>query len=292
MSADESALARLLRLETGEVEALRAWLGEARFGAAIGQWGFTRRGAQVPPEGAWHSWLVMAGRGFGKTRTGAEWVEAMRQRSHMRIALVGATHHDVRAVMIEGPSGLLSATPFDEVKRYEPSKRRLVWMNGASAEWFSAEEPDSLRGPQFHYAWGDEIARWPDGPAVWANLQMALRMGNRPRAVLTTTPRPVPLVRALLEGVASGRVAVTRGRTADNAAHLPAAFIEAVTETYGGTRLGRQELDGELIEEVAGALWTREGLERCRILPLSPQGRGARVAPCRDRRRSARLGGW
>jgi phage terminase large subunit-like protein len=179
--------------------------------------------------------------------------------------------------MLEGESGILAVTPPEEIRSYEPSKRQLVWMNGSRIDWFSAEEPDALRGPQFHFAWGDEVARWIDGPKVWMNLRLALRRGSRPRAVLTTTPRPVPLIRALL---ADPKVMVTRGRTVDNAAHLPPNFIAAVTEAYGGTRLGRQELDGELIEDVEGALWTRDGIEACRVAPSPRSPFGESPSPC------------
>ena len=276
MAVDESASARLAACDPETVAGWRKALGEARFAAAINHWHFTRRAAQIEPAGRWDSWLVMAGRGFGKTRTGAQWVEGIRKHSgRVRIALIAPTHHDARSVMLEGESGLLAVTPPEEIRSYSPSRRQLIWMNGSRAEWFSAEEPDALRGPQFHFAWGDEVARWVDGPTVWMNLRLALRRGSRPRAVLTTTPRPVPLIRALL---GDPGVTVTRGRTADNAAHLPVAFIEAVTGAYGGTRLGRQELDGELIEDVAGALWTREMIEGCRVAgcggpsPRSPFG--------------------
>ncbi len=279
-AADDSASMRLGSCDAALVAGWRKALGEARFSAAIGHWHFTRRSAQVEPAGHWDTWLVMAGRGFGKTRTGAQWVESVGKRwPRARIALIAPTHHDARSVMLEGESGILAVTPSEEIRSYSPSKRQLIWMNGARVDWFSAEEPEALRGPQFHFAWGDEVARWVDGPKVWMNLRLALRRGSRPRAVLTTTPRPVPLIRALL---GDPNVTVTRGRTTDNAAHLPAAFIEAVTGAYGGTRLGRQELDGELIEEVAGALWTREMLERCRVAvgpsPRSPFGESP--SPC------------
>ena len=275
---DDSGSGRLGRCDAALVAGWRKAMGEARFAAAIGHWHFTRRSAQVEPTGDWDTWLVMAGRGFGKTRTGAQWVESVRSSSvRARIALIAPTHHDARSVMLEGESGILAVTPPEEIRSYSPSKRQLVWMNGARAEWFSAEEPEALRGPQFHYAWGDEVARWVDGPKAWMNLRLALRRGSRPRAVLTTTPRPVPLIRELLADTA---VTVTRGRTADNAAHLPAAFIDAVTTAYGGTRLGRQELDGELIEDVVGALWTREMIEGCRLAPSPRSPFGESPSPC------------
>lgn len=256
----------------------------ARFGfspAELKRWGgafsTSARAERRAPKGDWSAWLIMAGRGFGKTRAGAEWVrrEALWLRGRT-IALIGATHHDVRSVMVEGPSGLLNIGPPELRPIYEPSHRRLRWeRTKTTALLFSAEEPDSLRGPEFHLAWGDEIARWPHGLATWANLKMALRRGRRPRAVLTTTPKPVELVRRLLADAATGHgVVVTRGRTTDNAAYLAPGFVDAMLAEYGGTRLGRQELDGELIEDIEGALWTREMIEDCRVRDPSPRSSG------------------
>jgi len=177
--------------------------------------------------------------------------------------LVGPTLSDVREVMIEGPSGLRSiGSKYEDPPRYEVSRKRLVWENGAEAHAFSAEDADSLRGPQFDVAWCDEVAAWPKGQAVWDMLQMALRLGENPRAMVTTTPRPVPLVKALATN--AGTV-VTRARTAENAANLAPGFVEVIERAYGGTRLGRQELDGELIEDLVGALWTRSLIERARV---------------------------
>tara|TARA_R110000782_G_scaffold1725_23_gene7033 strand:+ start:26926 stop:28254 length:1329 start_codon:yes stop_codon:yes gene_type:complete len=231
----------------------------------VGSWYWRARAAQVVPPGDWHTWLVMAGRGFGKTRTGAEWVQRAARNGTARIAIVGTTLHEARAVMVEGESGLLRVRA-DRRPEFEPSLRRLSWPTGAKGFLYSADDPDALRGAQHSHAWGDEIAKWPRGLDVWMNLRMGLRLGSAPRAVLTTTPRPVPLVRRLLEEATAGQaIVVTRGRTAENAANLPAAFLAAVTDAYGGTRLGRQELDGELIEEVEGALWSRALIERCRV---------------------------
>ncbi len=229
-------------------------------------WPVWQRPGQAPPPGDWRLWLVMAGRGFGKTRMGAEWVRALVEeaRAPIRIALVAATFAEARGVMVEGESGLLASSPPGMRPVWEPSLRRLSWPGGTRAFVHSAAEPEALRGVQHHFAWADEIAKWPQGVAAWDNLSLGLRLGAGPRAMATTTPRPVPLLRALL---ARDDVAVTRGRTADNAAHLAPGFVAQVTERYGGTRLGRQELDGELIEEAAGALWTRALLERCRGTP-------------------------
>lgn len=231
-------------------------------------WRLWARDEQLARSHGWDTWLVMAGRGFGKTRTGAEWVHRRAwTHHHARIAIVGPTHHDVRSVMIEGPSGLLNTGDPDRRPTYEPSRKRLEWGNGAVGLIFSADEPETLRGPQFAAAWGDEVGRWPNGVVLWDNLRLGLRESPLPQVVLTTTPRPTELLKRLLaaERNGDGRVVVTRGRTADNIDNLPRAFIEAVNEMYAGTTLGRQELDGELIEEVEGALWTRALIEGARV---------------------------
>ena len=255
-------------------EALRPWDMPERKKLLRG-WYSKARTSQVVPDGDWHTWLVMAGRGFGKTRTGAEWVQRAAMKGAARIAIVGATLHEARAVMVEGESGLLRAGRQSLRPSFEPSLRRLSWPTGAKGFLYSADDPDAMRGAQHSHAWGDEIAKWPQGLDVWMNLRMGLRLGKEPRAVLTTTPRPVPLVRRLLEEALAGHaIIVTRGRTVENTANLPPAFLEAVTEAYGGTRLGRQELDGELIEEVEGALWSRALIEQCRVRPVNPAGQG------------------
>jgi phage terminase large subunit-like protein len=245
--ARERALARMARGK-------REWLDV--------DWSFWARKNQLAPEGDWRSWLILAGRGFGKTRAGAEWVRSLAEADgSLRIALVAATIAEGRSVMIEGESGLLGIAPSELRPAYEPSLRRLTWPQGAQAFLYSAAEPEALRGPQHHFAWADEIAKWPNGEEAWDNLWLGLRLGEAPRAVATTTPRPVPLLRRLLREQA---VTVTSGATGHNRAHLPAAYIEAMDQAYGGTRLGRQELNGELIEDVEGALWSRELIERCR----------------------------
>ncbi len=231
-------------------------------------WPVWARAAQLAPAQPWRVWLILAGRGFGKTRAGAEWVRARAEADgRLRIALVGATMAEARSVMIEGESGLLAIAPDALRPIWEPSLRRLRWPGGAQAFLYSAAEPEALRGPQHHIAWADEIAKWTLGQATWDNLMMGMRLGDHPRTVATTTPRPVPLVRALmgLDGTLPNGVVITRGRTTDNGAHLPESYVSAMQGTYGGTRLGRQELDGEMIEDVAGALWTRALIERCRV---------------------------
>ena len=231
-------------------------------------WG--RASKQLPPEESdWRNWLILGGRGAGKTRAGAEWVKAQALGDWTsggphaeRIALIGPTLEQARAVMIEGKSGLLAIHMEAERPHYEPSKRLLTWPNGAIAQVFSADEPESLRGPQFDAAWCDELAKWRLADAAWDMLAFALRLGECPRAVITTTPRPVPLLKKLL---ADPSTAVTRTATFDNAAHLAKSFLADVTERYGGTRLGRQELQGELIEDDPDALFRRGLIEAARV---------------------------
>ncbi len=237
------------------------------------EWLIWARPDQKPPERLWSIWLVLGGRGAGKTRTGAEWVKGMAlgqepyaPAATERIALVGETQGQVRDVMIEGVSGLLSIHTRWERPSWSPSRRRLEWPNGAIAQAFSAEDPEGLRGPQFGAAWSDELAKWPNLQEAWDMLQFGLRLGDRPRQIVTTTPRPVPLIKRLL---ADSEVAVSRAATSANRFHLAADFIRSVTQSYGGTRLGRQELDGELVEESADALWTRAMIEDCRE-PAAP----------------------
>lgn len=224
--------------------------------------------------GAWTVWIVLGGRGAGKTRTGAEWTRAAAfgqpgfvEPAAGRIALVGETHAAVRDVMVEGPSGLLSlAAARIDRPSWSPTLRRLAWPNGAVAHSFSSEDPDGLRGPQFAAAWADELAKWRYPEDTWDMLQFGLRLGVRPREIVTTTPRPMPLLRRLL---AAERTAITRMRTDENAEHLAPTFLKTVVGRYAGTRLGRQELEGEMIAERSGALWTRDVLEAARI-PAGP----------------------
>jgi phage terminase large subunit-like protein len=244
-------------------------------------WRFWARPSQLSPRGRqWSTWLILAGRGFGKTRAGAEYVRGWAQKDgSARIALVGATWADVRDVMVEGPSGLIAIAPPAKRPRFESSKRRLVWPNGAMAFLYSAEEPDQLRGPEHHLAWCDELAKWEKPEAAWTNLRLGLRLGERPRTVVTTTPRPLPLLKELM---ADPKVAVTRGATRENATNLPPAFLEAVEAAFAGTRLGRQELEGELVEEVEGALWTPAMIERARQAGRAGPGPLARVVVAVD----------
>lgn len=229
-------------------------------------WKHVRRPEQAAPPGDWSTWLVMAGRGFGKTRTGAEWVrEQVMQHGAIRIALIGPTAADARDVMVEGESGLLACCErYGIHAKYKSSKRRVEFPNGALAFLYSAEEPDRLRGPQHHRGWGDEIAAW-DYPETWDQLQFGLRLGAHPQSLATTTPKPVHIVRSLLKAAESGDVIVTRGSTYDNAANLSPAFLATIRAKYEGTRLGRQEIAGELLSDVEGALWSYALIDQHRI---------------------------
>ncbi len=227
-------------------------------------WLIMAREDQLPPPGRdWKTWLLLGGRGAGKTRTGAEWVRGLAEGLFAKnIALIGETYGDVREVMIEGPSGLRSIAPDDSRPHFEATRQRLVWPNGAVAQMFSAEAPDGLRGFQFDAAWADEICKWRYAETVWSNLQLALRLGNNPKQVVTTTPKPTAFIKRLLTRPSTLSV---RSRTADNLANLAPDFFDEVSNLYGGTRLGRQELEGEIIEDLEGALWDWRLIEAARI---------------------------
>jgi phage terminase large subunit-like protein len=232
-------------------------------------WPFRAHPGQLPPRSDWSVWLIMAGRGFGKTRAGAEWVRAVAEHDpSAQIALVAATLGEARSVMVEGDSGVLACCPPDRSPVFEPSLRRLTWPAGAQATLYSALEPESLRGPQHSHAWCDEVAKWSNAGgkalAAWDNLLLGMRLGALPRVLATTTPRAVPLVKRLIE---DPEVVSSSGCTEDNRANLPARFLRDVRRTFGKTLLARQELDGELIEDLPGALWTRALIEECREPP-------------------------
>jgi len=225
-------------------------------------WHVWRLPGQAAPPGDWRVWMIRAGRGFGKTRAGAEWVSMIaRTTPGARIALVGAAIDEVRRVMVEGESGLLAVAHAVERPRYRTTTNELRFDSGAIAQVYSAETPDKLRGPQHHAAWCDELAKWRLGDQTWDNLMLGMRLGQRPQVLVTTTPRPTALMRRIM---AEPGFVETRGRTRDNP-HLAESFVAAMETLYGGTRLGRQELDGELIEDVEGALWTRTMLDRARV---------------------------
>ncbi len=224
---------------------------------------------QLPPEGDWHCWMVMGGRGAGKTRTGSEWVRAQVEGCKpfdtgvaRRLALIGETVDQVRDVMVFGESGILACSPPDRRPDWQPTKKRLIWPNGATAQIFSVHEPEALRGPQFDCAWVDELAKFKKAQDTWDMLQFALRLGEQPQVCVTTTPRSTPLIKALLDRDSS---VVTHAPTEANAANLAQSFLEEVRVRYAGTRLGRQELDGVMVDEADGALWTGKILEACRV---------------------------
>ena len=232
-------------------------------------WEFWARPNQLEPEGDWHTWLILAGRGFGKTRTGAEtirkWVcgsTPLGRGQCSRIALVAETGADARDVMVLGESGLLAVHPADFRPTYHPSKRLVEWPNGAKAWLYNATEPDQLRGPQHDGAWCDELAKWDYAQETWDQLQFGLRLGDFPKAIVTTTPRPIPLIRKMVK---DDVVRVTSGSTMDNADNMAASFMREIQDKYAGTRLGRQELNGEILEDIPGALWTRESIDDHRI---------------------------
>lgn len=244
--------------------------------ALFWDWRFWARPEQIAPTALpngepWSIWLVLAGRGFGKTRLGAEWVRdnicgrtPMSGGKWRRIALVAETAADARDVMAEGPSGILAVHPPEFRPKYEPSKRRIVWPNGAVATLFSAEDPEQLRGPEHEAAWCDEVAKWRYAQETWDMLQFGMRLGDNPQQLVTTTPRPIPLVREIM---ADRGTVTTRGATYDNMANLAPKFIERMRNKYEGTRLGRQELRAEILDDVPGALWTRDMLDAARLRP-------------------------
>jgi len=231
-------------------------------------WRFNARDDQLAPDGPWRIWLFLGGRGAGKTRAGAEWIaEGVSERTMQRIGLIGATFNDARAVMIEGVSGLKAASPSAE---FAPSLRRIDWPNGAIATVLSADEPDGIRGHQFDTVWADEFAKWENPQAALDMALMSLRLGSHPRLAITTTPRNIAALKDLL---AESDVVVTKARTADNSANLAPGFLETMQRRYAGSRLGRQELDAELVEDNDAALWRRAWIDGARV----------RVAPALER---------
>jgi phage terminase large subunit-like protein len=235
--------------------------------AASRDWRILARPEQQPPSGDWRTWLLIGGRGSGKTRAGAEWVHGLARRtSGLRIALVAETFADAREVMIDGQSGIMRIAG-RERPVFEISRRRLVWPNGSSAYLFSSEDPESLRGPQFHAAWCDELAKWKHAEATFDMLQFGLRLGDDPRQLVTTTPRPLPLLKRLMTDRGT---ALTRIATLSNVGNLAPGFIAALEARYGGTRLGRQELDGELIEDREDAFWRRDAIPVASLGEIGP----------------------
>src|SRR5215469_8933251 len=234
--------------------------------------GWWARPNQLPPPGEWTTWLLLAGRGFGKTRTGAECVRSWVKRGHRRIALVSPTQGDIRKVMIEGPSGILNISPPWDMPAYEPSKgHKLTWPNGAVAYGYSSEEPERLRGPQHDAAWCDELAAWTYLQETWDMLMFGLREGT-PKMVVTTTPKPLSILTGTgRDGAKLGLLndptcVITRGSSYDNRSNLAAEYFAKVIKPYEGTRLGRQEIQAEVLEDVPGALWSRGMIEATRTL--------------------------
>lgn len=246
-------------------------LSDAQCRALLHDWRFLARDSQVAPDGDWQIWLILAGRGFGKTRTGAEWTREQIKAGASRIGLIAPTASDARDVMVEGESGLLAVCwagdrthdgqPLGRPS-YEPSKRRLTWANGAIATLFSAEEPERLRGPQHDRLWADELAAWKYLRETWDMAMFGLRLGDNPRTCITTTPKPLPLVKEIAK---DGRTVITRGSTFDNATNLAPTFLKAIRDKYEGTRLGRQELNAEILDDLPGALWSREQIDANRV---------------------------
>lgn len=262
------AIAREARSDI-EVAQLVAGMSGASVRAVLERFVWQAHGGQVAPPGDWRVWLLMAGRGFGKTRAGSEWLWAqVRACPGAQVALVGSSLEEVAQVMIDGPSGMRTLARTDEQVAWAPTHRRLDFSNGAVGFAYSAHAAETLRGPEHHFAWADELGKWPAaGGAAWDNLMMGLRLGAAPRAVVTTTPRAVALVRRVLGGVGT---ITTRGTTAENL-HLAASVQDWLAETYADTRLGRQELAGELLEDAEGALWPRALIEAMRVPPLAPE---------------------
>ncbi len=263
MTSRVSLATELAALPQAERKAVWSALSPKERQALAYEWRFWARPEQLPPPGAWSVWLVLTGRGWGKNRLGSEWVRAEVESGRRgRLALVARTAADLRDVLVEGESGILAISPPWNRPTWEPSRRRLSWPNGAIATTYSAEEPDTLRGPQHDGAWCDEVASWRQGHETWANLMMGLRLGADPRVVATTTPRPVKLIKELL---ADPHTVVTRGRTYDNLDNLAPTFQQSVIARYEGTRLGRQELDGMILEDAERALWRLDLIEAHRV---------------------------
>ena len=252
-----------------QVEDFIAGLSENALLALPWMFEFWALAHQLPPEGVWKTWVIMGGRGAGKTRAGAEWVRAQVEGAGpqdpgraRRVALLGETVDQVREVMIFGDSGILACSPPDRRPEWQATRKQLLWPNGAVAQVYSAHDPDSLRGPQFDAAWVDELAKWKRGQKAWDQLQFALRLGKNPQQVVTTTPQNVAVLKQILKNPSS---VMTHAPTDANRAHLAASFLEEVRSRYAGTLLGAQELQGLLVEDVQGALWSTATLEAQRI---------------------------
>lgn len=265
----KSGAAWLASAAPREVDAFLAGLSDNALASLPWIFEFWALPHQLPPRGDWKSWVIMGGRGAGKTRAGAEWVRRKVEGATpqargecSRVALIGETFDQAREVMVMGDSGILACSPPDRRPVWEASRRRLVWPNGATATVYSAHEPEALRGPQFDAAWVDELAKWKKAEDSWDMLQFALRLGSHPQQVVTTTPRNVEVLKRILR---SASTVTTQAPTDANRAYLAESFLAEVEARYGGTRLGRQELEGVLLEDVEGALWTSAMVEAARV---------------------------
>ena len=267
----QSVAERLAALPSEDRRKAVAHLTDAEAEALLYNWrGFLARPNQTMPQGDWDIWLVLAGRGFGKTRTGAEAVrEEVALNRSGRIGLIAETAADARDVMV---AELLRIFPKADRPTYTPSTRRIEFQNGAVAFTYNATEPDQLRGPQHDFLWHDELAKWRYARETWDQAQFGLRLGRHPRQIITTTPRPIELIKAIVAGK-EGKVHVTRGKTADNRANLASSFLERIEARYAGTRLGRQELDAEILGDLPGALWSMASLDAYRVPQSPPMGR-------------------
>jgi phage terminase large subunit-like protein len=261
----KSPAERLAALPKQKRDEFIASLSESEIENMFYDWrGFLARPNQITPDGDWDIWLVLAGRGFGKTRTGAEWIREQVESGSRRIALIAETQKDLEEVMIEGDSGILSVYQDRDKPIYRKKPVRLDFKNGAVALGYNATQPDQLRGPQFDCAWCDELAKWRYARKTWDQLQFGMRLGDKPRQIVTTTPRPIELIKSMVAGN-EGLVHVTRGRTMDNASNLAKTFLAKITDRYAGTRLGRQELDAEILGDIPGALWRLGDLDTYRV---------------------------
>lgn len=232
-----------------------AGLTDAQVAELLNDWRFWARPEQIAPDGDWLAWVINAGRGFGKTRAGSEWVREQVEAGRQRIALIGETYKDLVEVMVYGDSGIASVFPDHQKPKIVANPNvQITFHTGAVALGYNATQPDQLRGPQFDAAWADELAKWKKARETWDMLQFGLRLGERPQVLVTTTPRPIPVLREIM---ARQTTVVTTGSTFDNAANLAASFIEEIRDRYEGTRLGRQELFAEVLDDLPGALWTR-----------------------------------
>lgn len=263
MTTDASSIQLPHDWASWSLEARNAYFEEIRY-----NWRLWARPSQLPPEGDWDEWLVLAGRGFGKTRAGVEFIrENMETTPGCRAALIGPTYAAVRDTIIEGESGILASTPAKMIKKYNRSLMQIRFTNGSLAFAYSGNDPEKLRGPQHHVVLADELCSWQYPQETWDMAQMGLRLGDHPRVMITTTPKPIPLIVDIMHRSISepGRVVVTKGSTFDNAANLPSSTIATLRNKYEGTHLGRQELYADLILDQPGALWNRELIDKYRI---------------------------